>query len=180
MRSQLVTEEFLSDRAKAFLVDRVMDQAAREGTPLSDVERKMLTFSETIECDVDNVTLEAFEKLDENEYEAKVAGLIKRAYTLDKKSGDGKVWTAALNALEDQDFYMLVMVDQAGLGPPMDLKLGLPSKHEILVTVAFIVVFLAGGYFIFFDFPNGWAKLVLFAVWALTLFGIGQIKSKEF
>jgi hypothetical protein len=42
-----------------------------------------------------------------------------------------------------------------------------------------MAVLLAGVYLIFFYFRNNWAKVVLFVVWALTLYGIGQIKDKE-
>ena len=33
--------------AKEFLISRIVDQAQRDGVPLSEVERKMLYFSET-------------------------------------------------------------------------------------------------------------------------------------
>jgi hypothetical protein len=65
--------------AKEFLVGRIAAEAAREGAPLSEVERKMLYFSETgwTLPDMMQVNEEFDRNYDQNEYEQKIAGLIR-------------------------------------------------------------------------------------------------------
>ena len=103
--------------AKQFLVAKLLEQAALDGVPISDIEKRMFLFSETSQNPPD---FEAVEKFDENyddeEYEAKVAQLLKRALARDKQNKEiQELWKRHLTALKDEDFYGLVMVDQAGI-----------------------------------------------------------------
>lgn len=105
------------EAAKKFLVAKLLEQAALDGVPISDIEKRMFLFSETSE---DPPDFEAVEKFDENyddeEYEAKIVKLLKRAFTRDKQTREAKdLWKNHLAALKDEDFYGLVMVDQAGI-----------------------------------------------------------------
>lgn len=47
MRSTTANHFPSAREAKEFLVSRIVEQARRENTPLSEIERKMLYFSET-------------------------------------------------------------------------------------------------------------------------------------
>jgi hypothetical protein len=114
--------------AKEFLVSRIVSEAQRENVPLSEVERKMLYFSETGWTLPDIMTInEAFElEYDQDEYERKVArlavGASRRARKESREEYDD--WLAAIRLLRKGDHYILVMIDFVGLRPRFDqLKL---------------------------------------------------------
>ena len=102
--------------AKEFLVQQTAEQASIEGVPLSDLEKRMMYFTETGYCPEDPVGLnEEFERqYDTNEYEAKISGLLKHAYkrVSEEDTEKRKTWDAAIKCLRRGDHYMLVMWDQ--------------------------------------------------------------------
>lgn len=61
--------------AKEFLVSRIAEEAQQEAVPLSEVERKMLYFSETAWTlpDIMDVSDEFDRTYDQGEYEKKIA-----------------------------------------------------------------------------------------------------------
>jgi len=70
-------------QAKDFLVQQAAEQAARENVPLSDLEKKMMYFTESDPTSCENpIDLnEEFEaKYDKTEYEAKISRLLHHAY----------------------------------------------------------------------------------------------------
>jgi negative regulator of replication initiation len=74
-------KEFRTIReAKDFLAQRIACEAQNEGMPLSEVERKMLYFSETDWTlpDMAEVSAAFDRDCDENEYEQKIAGLVRK------------------------------------------------------------------------------------------------------
>lgn len=80
--------QFSSAReAKEYLVSRIVDEAQREGVALSEVERKMLYFTETAWTlpDIMEVSDEFDRDYDQNEYEKKIAGLIKNLVKRDRE-----------------------------------------------------------------------------------------------
>jgi len=68
--------------AKEFLISKIVEEAIREGTVLSEIERKMLYFSETDWTlpDVSAVSDEFDRGYDQGEFESKIAGLVRHAY----------------------------------------------------------------------------------------------------
>lgn len=68
--------------AKAFLVQQTAEQAVLENVPLSDLEKRMMYFTETDECPEDPIALnEAFEtEYSTEKYEAKISRLLHHAY----------------------------------------------------------------------------------------------------
>src|ERR1700726_1095476 len=96
--------------AKDFLADQAAQQAALDRTPLSDLERRMMYFTESDpdSCD-DPVSLhdEFEEKYDTPKYEAKMSRLLSRAYKrLKAESPGGKLqWDDAISTLEKGDHY---------------------------------------------------------------------------
>ncbi len=103
-------------QAKQFFADKVIAQAAKEGVPLSENECWMLRFSESdpdFKVDMTRVTALAAE-IPDAEYEAKVAGLLKRACASDAASGSDGVapYKEAYAVLKRGDHYILVMVRQ--------------------------------------------------------------------
>jgi hypothetical protein len=141
--------EFTSDSAKQFLLSKLAEQAMHNGVVLDEIEERMFLFSESS----GSPDFEAQEKFDQDydskTYESKIAGLLRRSYARDKKTGDGKAsWKAALRALSREDFYGLVMVDQAGIarshGELWQFELEwLPFEIVELAVIAlgFLVVF---------------------------------------
>lgn len=104
-------------QAKRFFVDRIVAQAAREDHPLSDAEREMLRFSESDpEFVVDPALVQRLEQeISDEDYEAKVAGVLKRAWKHDVASDDSarERYRQALETLNQGDHYLVVMINRA-------------------------------------------------------------------
>lgn len=100
--------------AKEYLIGRISAQADEDGVPLSDIERKMLYFSET-DWTLPNMTVvsEDFSRnYNEKEYEAKVREPIQhvRNDASGKYGDDG--WNEAVKRLRGEDHYLLVLIDE--------------------------------------------------------------------
>ena len=103
--------------AKEFLADKIVAEAECEGVPLSDVERKMLYFTETgwTLPDMMEVSAEFDRDYDQDEYEAKIAGLIQRylRHTRDEDETESEAWNGAVSKLSGEDHYLLVLINAA-------------------------------------------------------------------
>lgn len=104
------------DSAKQFLLSKLSTQATHDNVILDEIEKTMFVFSESSGT-VDIKAQEAFDKkYDSNAYESKVTKLLRKSYARDKRTKEGKSeWSDALKALSNEDFYGLVMIDQAGI-----------------------------------------------------------------
>ena len=100
--------------AKEFLAGKIVEEARQEDVPFSEIEEKMLYFSETHWSLPDIYAVnEAFEReYTAEEYEQKVAMLIRNLlarltkndpYALDR-------WHQAVNLLRSEDHYILVLI----------------------------------------------------------------------
>ncbi len=91
--------------------------------PLSEVERKMLYFTETEETlpDIYEVNAQFDSEYDDAEYEKKIAGLLRNAFRRNRKeSVEGeRQWKHAVADLRKEDHYLIVMIDQS-LQPASD------------------------------------------------------------
>lgn len=106
----------LAHDAVNFLVSRIQEQSKVEGIALSDLETKMLRWSEVEPDGIhDLAVVEEFEtQYDSDEYEAKISGLLRRAREADRQDGAGKmVWDQVSEALARHDYYLIVMLDQS-------------------------------------------------------------------
>ena len=101
-----------AESAKQFLISKVLSEAVSDGVMLSDFEKQMLDFLEGAASTAD---IEADSEYDSDAYEAKIARLLRRAYQQDAKLGQTHQWQEALNALGSEDWYILVMLQQAGI-----------------------------------------------------------------
>ncbi len=115
-------------QAKEFLISRIVAEAQRENVPLSEIERKMLYFSESgwTLPDMTAVYEEFDREYDQDEYEKKIARLIVVADRHARKESRGEydAWWAAVRFLKGEDHYISVMIGIAGLRPAGDqLKL---------------------------------------------------------
>jgi hypothetical protein len=106
-----------STAAKQFFISRVIEEAGIEQVSLSEVEKKMLYFTEVHPSlpDIYEVNAEFERDYDSDEYEAKIAGLLKSARDRDRQSTPSREreWKDAIDALKHEDHYILVMVGQA-------------------------------------------------------------------
>jgi len=132
--------------AKEFLISQIVEEAQREDTPLSEVERKMLYFTESgwTLPDIMKVNEDFDREYDQDEYEHKIAKLVTKA---DERIRNGvrddyDKWWAAIRFLEREDHYILVMIRLAGLRPRGD-QLRLLATGLGIVTVILIAIFLS-------------------------------------
>ena len=106
-----------SAAAKQFLISKVVEEAEFEQVPLSEVEKKMLYFTEVHPSlpDIYDVNTEFERSYDSDQYEAKVAGILRKARDRDSENSPigEQQWKDALSALQKEDHYILVMVNQA-------------------------------------------------------------------
>ena len=130
---------------------------------------------------------EAFdEEYDNDKYEAKIAAAIGRAYQRDRKSGSTDSWERSLEALGDDDCYLLIMVERARVRIPgrgRALAAILIDKWTILAAAVGLLGFvfllplrdgrnepLAGNLI-----HNDLLKGALYVLWIATLWGIGHM-----
>ena len=103
--------------AKQFLISKVIGEAKLERVNLSEIETKMLYFTEVHPSlpDIYAVNAEFERDYDSDEYEAKIAALLKNARDRDRHSPPSREpdWKDALDALKHEDHYILVMAGQA-------------------------------------------------------------------
>lgn len=101
--------------AKDFLAEQAAQQAALEGVPFSDLERRMMYFSERDPASCPNpieLSDEFDQKYETAEYEAKVWLLLHHAYDRLKKekvSATIETWQHAIGTLRAGDHYLLVL-----------------------------------------------------------------------
>ena len=86
--------------AKDFLVSQTAEQAALEGVPLSNLEKRMMYFTESGYVPEDPIKLnEEFEtEYDSDEYEAKISRLLHHAYYRLHKENDAAARTGIMQS----------------------------------------------------------------------------------
>jgi hypothetical protein len=157
-----VTQFSTVKQAKDYLANRIADEAAREGVPFSEIERKMLYFSETDWTlpDMKRISAEFDRDYDQNEYEQKIAGLVHKITSRDHSQSqtDTEAWDDAVVQLSEGDHYLLVLLDPSlspsgpTVRPPHDrLKLWLTAFG--IVFGLFVLVALGSRLF----GPRFWA-----------------------
>lgn len=110
--------------AKEFLISHIVVEAQRENASLSEVERKMLYFTESGWAlrDIMEVSEDFDREYDQDKYEQKIAKLVTKAYRciLTGSRDDYDRWWAAIRLLQREDHYISVMIRLAGLRPRGD------------------------------------------------------------
>ena len=137
---KLLTEEkFTSDKqALDYVAGKIAAEAKRQGVSLSEVERKMLYFSETDWTlpGILEVNAEFERDYDEDEYERKICSLGQaiEAQLKNVSAEESDLWFEAIQKLSDGDHYLLVLLNPrlvsgvASKRPPGDiLKLWLTA-----------------------------------------------------
>lgn len=174
---------FTTDTAKQFLLSKISEQAQTDGVALDETERKMFLFSES-SGSPDAETVERFDReYNDATYEAKITKLLRRAYQTDKPVLERKSeWSDALEALRKEDFYGLVMVDQARIPRPKEVfwKVALSFTGLVPLFVAEVAV-LAIGWLVVFEssrfglYLSDWMRLVLAGVFVWAFWYVGRI-----
>ncbi|HTZ49173.1 MAG TPA: hypothetical protein VMH20_16385 [Verrucomicrobiae bacterium] len=121
--------------AKDFLVVEIKEQAAIEGQPLSELEIRMLYFSERNNSEkAEELAKEFDESYDMQSYEQKISSLMKHAHAR-LKQGDAPAlgtWDEAIRRLRKGDHYILVMWDG---GVPVSLHLFVAGVLILAVAI---------------------------------------------
>jgi hypothetical protein len=138
-------------RAKEFLASRIVEQAQREGVPLSQIERKMLFFSEVGWTLPDMIDVsDAFDReYDQDDYEEKITGLIERFDKRIRSENPAEYddWCAAIRFLKRRDHYINVMISQALPRPrPRGDRMKLWLTGFAIVAVFVCFAFVAAKY----------------------------------
>lgn len=127
--------------AKNFLAGKIVEEAKLEGAPLTEVERKMLYFTETgwTLPDMKEVSAEFDRGYDQGQYEQKIGGLAARLQArLEVQDEQGReTWDRAIEKLSHGDHYMLVLVDALGTTQK-------GARHNLkMVAIALVLFALA-------------------------------------
>lgn len=153
--------------AKDFLVQRIKQQADLEGMPLSELEIRMLYFTENEEPSEDPLALNAEfeEQYDSDEYEKKISQLMRHAYKAACAEGlaSKRQWNAAIHRLSQGDHYLPVMWDAR---PALRLSSG---KTLILINCGILAIL--GVWWFFQHFPPPNPRLLLAIAAGLALAG---------
>ena len=125
-------ERFHTERqAKEYLVERIVAEARREQVPLSEVERKMLYFTESgwTLPNILEVNAEFERDYDNDEYEQKIAGLVRQLEKQDDTASEDEQsrWDDAVVKLSEGDHYLLVLIDLGRSSPAGPLSKWLPA-----------------------------------------------------
>lgn len=136
--------------AKEYLIGKILAQADRDGIQLSDVERKMLYFTETgwTLPDMMAVSREFDQKYDQAEYESKIGTIVRRA--CGQPEGDRESWDEAVRRLKDEDHYLSVLID----GGERERSSGWVAVKAVLGGVVLAAVFLPGSFFVYGHIEN--------------------------
>jgi len=161
---------FANEReAKQFAVKLIRSEAERQGILLSELERKMLYFSETgwTLPDMTEVAQTFENECNSTEFEKKIRTLTerlrKRLESEDRQTL--KAWSDALRKLSEGDHYLLVLTEASAWSrrPPHDIL-------KLLIT-ALAVVLIGGAFLAFFsEYSGGWLprEKAAFTIWIVA------------
>ncbi len=175
--------EFTSDSAKQFLLSKVTEQASRDGVALDETEKRMFLFSESPGSSEVDEHKEFENDYNSKTYESKVTKLLRRSYRRDKETEAGEAsWKAALKALRREDFYGLVMVDQAGISRSHDeLRqfelewLPFAIVELAVIVLGFLVVFAPTA--LRLSLPD-WVRWLAYPLFVWLVLYIGRVFGK--
>jgi hypothetical protein len=130
--------------AKDYLAARIGDEAEREGTPLTEVERKMLYFSETgwTLPDMKVVSAEFDRGYDQDAYERKITALASRVEARFEGQGqqERENWNRAIEKLSRGDHYLSILL---GAGPEKRPETWVRHSLKVVAAAFALVAFAA-------------------------------------
>jgi hypothetical protein len=172
-------------KAKKFIIASVLDQARRDGISLTDIEIQMLGFAEGDASAKELEAAQIFERdYDDEKYEIKIAKLLRDAHDREKANEDlAAAWDYAVANLEDEDLYLKVILDLAGIGgsaPFAELV-----DRRLILAIAPAVILLAAGIVVGFTpigarlIPNDTLRLALFLLLAVLPILLSKFRRKQ-
>jgi hypothetical protein len=174
--------------AKEFLISKIVAEAQYENAPLSEIERKMLYFTESgwTLPDIMKVSEDFDREYDQDKYEKKIAKLVTKADRCIRKGSrdDYDRWWAAIRFLQREDHYITVMIRLAGLRPRGD-QLRLFATGLGIVTCILVGTFISIKYNIAVPSRGSlgifvWAVLAgLFVAYMLLRFILGRKRTDD-
>jgi hypothetical protein len=148
-------------QAKDFLVAQAAEQAAIDRVALTDVEKRMMCFTESDPASCPDLLAlnDEFEaQFDSTEYEAKMFKLLEHARERlqQEDPGQARNWGEAVQEVQKGDHYILILLGMAGAPP----SLGRPKAGflKLLGTALLVVAVIAIAPFVA-------EKLVDFGYW---------------
>lgn len=131
--------------AKEFISSRLIAESQLEGVLLSDVERKMLYFSETgwTLPDIEEASAIFDRDYDQSQYEQKIAAIARNFLANARKNDQNEydTWKEAVRTLRQEDHYLLVLIDPPRESPDFSwgrlLKLSVIGL--VIVCLAFVI-----------------------------------------
>jgi hypothetical protein len=157
--------------AKDFLVQETAKQASIEGVPLSDLEKRMMYFTESGYVPEDPIALnDEFEaQYDTQEYEQKLSKLLDHAYKRVREESEAKrkIWDDAIDALRADDHYLLVLWDLTSFS-----RVPLASLFRLAVRLGLLVLITVGAVWglNYLSGTIGWRTSNLFLALFILLF----------
>jgi hypothetical protein len=138
-----------SKQAKDFLVQQVAEQAALEKVPLTDLEKRMMYFTETDPASCENpldLDAEFEEQYDTGEYELKISRLFQNTHKRLKHEEPEKLrnWNEALQALRKGDHYILVLLNVDSELARQGLRIWVVLAWGIGLGTALVVLLMLG------------------------------------
>ncbi len=173
--------DFDADSAKIFLLSRVTEQAQAEQIALSDFEKQVLGFEEAIASPVDFAAMEKFEEQsDAQAFEAKIVRLVKKAYARDKRINGDAAWGRALRSLRGRDFYLLLMIERAGINVPRPSFWRSTKPSAVALYASLAVIAVLGAAIAFTELGARWlhsdtSRFVFYVSWLALLLVIGEM-----
>lgn len=128
-----VTSFTTTREAKEFLIAQIVQEAEREAPPLTDVERRMLYFTETAWMPEDTwQASEVFDRdYDMNTYEQRIGQLT--TSLKQRPDHDKKDWNAAVRLLKTEDHCLLVLINPA-------LQISVSQGSIVPLVVKFVLI----------------------------------------
>jgi hypothetical protein len=166
--------------AKDFLVEQTVEQAALDGVPLADVEKRMMYFTESDPASCDNplkLNAEFEAEYKTKEYETKISRLLHHTYSRLKKENPERAhnWDQAIRTLRRGDHYFLVLWDiKSPSEHPTRDSFKLLGAGLLVATVIIIGAFLAANYNIDLD---RYRKYLPIAIVVLILLATGGFRT---
>jgi hypothetical protein len=118
--------------ARQFLIDKIVRQASRTSTPLSDVERRLLELNLNQPESAAGIPVEVLQD-DSRTHEKKVAQLLQSAYSRDAGVADEQQkYRDAIRVLRGGDHYILIIAADA-----------IPRRRAIRSYAVYIIIALA-------------------------------------
>lgn len=165
--------------AKDFLVGQAAQQAVLDHIPLSDLEKRMMYFTESdpASCEDPIGLNNEFEaEYDTSQYEAKISKLLRRAHKRLKTDNPGErlQWEEAVSTLEEGDHYVLLFLGRTATN---DRTSG-PGSKVVKYGAMFVL-----GFFVFATLASdrripGWTiscvGILVLVLFLLTMFFLAQ------